>query len=56
MEEVFDWNLLEVEAEAIESQPDKPKARIQPIRNLIDDFMSENQVRWKGDAKKTGAK
>ena len=35
----------EVEAQAIESQPDKPKARIQLMRNLIDDFMSKTRDR-----------
>jgi hypothetical protein len=50
----LDWNLPEAEADTIESQPDKPKARIQPMRNLIDDFMSKNQVRKRGDAQKFG--
>jgi len=42
------------EVETIGSQPSKPKARIQLVENLIDDFMSKNQVRLKGDVQETG--
>ncbi|MEE8259590.1 MAG: hypothetical protein V3R14_01185 [Nitrospinaceae bacterium] len=50
----MDWYIPEVEAEAIESQPDKPKARKQPMRNLMDDFISKNQVGLKGNVQEAG--
>ncbi len=56
---MFDWGLpeegtIDCKAYTEENQPDKLMARMIPVTNLIDDFMSKNQVGWKGDAQKTG--
>ncbi len=40
------------EANAKESAPERPKPRTKPIKNLIDNFISINQVRQKGSAPK----